>query len=191
MVMVACSIITMALVLSRWLEEPGSTIHSLPDATQVPNWAQSLTGGHSEGPEEAAVSIVVFSELQCPACRAFASRVRLMRLDYADTMAFLRVLGIALLLGSAHPATAQVTAPRAEGLGFLGLTWEILDPMEMDPARQRPPIVSGIFPCSPAHLAGFEPGDILLRVNEKDSREGPAFPPGGPDTAYRVEGNPP
>jgi len=77
--------------------------------------------------------------------------------------------------------------PPEKGKNHLGLQWEIRDVMEADPDRQRPPVVAGVYPCSPAHLAGLEPGDVLISVNERDARENPTFPPGGPDTAYRVE----
>ena len=94
---------------------------------------------------------------------------------------------LGLLFVSADLAAAQISVSRAKGLGYLGLRWEVRDAMETNPERQRLPIVAGIYPCSPAHLAGLEPGDVLVRVNQQDPRAGPAFPPGGPGSAYRVE----
>jgi protein-disulfide isomerase len=41
------------------------------DDVKVVNWDELVTGGHSAGPAEASLTIVVFGDFECPACRAF------------------------------------------------------------------------------------------------------------------------
>ena len=103
-----------------------------------------------------------------------------------------------LLLGVATsgPAGAQeLTVPRsADATGFHGLTWSpgnmmmtatssgervSVSPMEL--------IVVGVRPCSPSHIAGFEPGDRIISVDGRDLNErGPPFVEVRPGLTYKV-----
>lgn len=69
---------------------------------------------------------------------------------------------------------------------WVGLGWNVRDPMIEPPEMRRMPVVRSVVPCSPAHYAGLEPGDLLLTVNGKDARLDSPFE-GGKGTVYRVE----
>lgn len=42
---------------------------------QIENWDAVINAGHRRGPEEADVTVVVFSDFQCPACGNFARNI--------------------------------------------------------------------------------------------------------------------
>lgn len=72
--------------------------------------------------------------------------------------------------------------------GELGLGWSI-GPLEFgDDGRRLPsvewPTVSFVVPCSPAHHAGVQPQDAILKVDGQDAREGRLFPRAEPGTPY-------
>lgn len=69
---------------------------------------------------------------------------------------------------------------------WIGIGWNVRDPMMEPLGKRRVPVVRTVVPCSPAHYAGLEPGDLLLRVNERDAREDDPFA-GGEGTEYRVD----
>ena len=69
---------------------------------------------------------------------------------------------------------------------WIGVGWKVPDPMIETLEERRAPEVWGVVPCSPAHYAGLEPGDLLLRVNGRDARESGPFR-GGEGTDYRVD----
>lgn len=85
---------------------------------------------------------------------------------------------VALLLTVPASMGAQQTVtlpgPTTDWLGF---HWGVRDPMEPEVER-RLPVVRAVFQCSPAHLAGLEPGDLLVAVNGEDARRPRPF--GGP-----------
>ncbi len=89
--------------------------------------------------------------------------------------------------GMGNPIVGQEVVsfgdPRA---GYIGLSYRPLDVMETDITARRFPIVTGVYPCSPVHRAGLEPGDVLERVNDRDAREPGRFP-GDVGTEYTVE----
>jgi protein-disulfide isomerase len=48
----------------------------------VANWREYAEGGHRTGPADAPVSIVVFSDFQCPACRKLAEHLKVVRAEF-------------------------------------------------------------------------------------------------------------
>lgn len=58
---------------------------------------------------------------------------------------------------------------------WIGVGWDVPDPMVEPLEERRVPVVRSVVPCSPAHYAGLEPGDLLLRVNGRDARENDPF----------------
>lgn len=93
-----------------------------------------------------------------------------------------------LLLGVATtgPIGAQeLTVPRSPDVtGFHGLTWSPGNMMMMTATNRSERvsvspmelIVVGVRPCSPSHIAGFEPGDRIISVDGRDLDEpGPPF----------------
>lgn len=102
-------------------------------------------------------------------------------------VALLIVLGLASLPGVSDPLHAQeVVVPPGDDLGYVGLSWTVPDVAQRYEER-RFPVIASIRPCSPAHVVGLEPGDVLRTVNGRDARRSPAFSPGGPGTLYEVE----
>ncbi len=85
-------------------------------------------------------------------------------------------------------ATTQelLVIPRDPSDGYIGIRYRPLDIMQSDITKRRFPVVIGVEPCSPVHIAGLEPGDILVRVNDRDAREPGRFP-GGIGTEYVLE----
>ena len=69
---------------------------------------------------------------------------------------------------------------------WIGVGWHVPDAMIEPLEERRAPVVRSVMPCSPAHYAGLEPGDLLLRINGRDGRENGPFQ-GGEGTVYRVD----
>ncbi len=64
-VMLLCAVIvTYVLVIGDRPPPP-------PPDTPVDNWSQVVADGHRAGPVEAKATLVVFTDLECPACRKF------------------------------------------------------------------------------------------------------------------------
>ena len=78
---------------------------------------------------------------------------------------------VAVCVQDVAAAQELIVIPRKPGDGYLGILYRPLDIMESDITKRRFPVVTGIEPCSPVHIAGVEPGDILVRVNDRDARE--------------------
>lgn len=97
------------------------------------------------------------------------------------------LLGLTSVPGVSDSLKAQeVVVPRGADLGYVGLRWTVPDVVKRYEER-RFPVIASIRPCSPAHVVGLEPGDLLRTVNGRDARRSPAFSPGGPGTLYEVE----
>ena len=103
-----------------------------------------------------------------------------------------------LLLGVVAPGPigAQSVPSSPDTTGYHGLTWKIgtatllatTSGEILASSPQEPPVVLGVQPCSPAHYAGFEPGDRILTANGRDPREpGPLFPENRPGAVYWFE----
>lgn len=90
----------------------------------------------------------------------------------------------------AAPAAAQWVSVEGTAAGELGISWSLEGPVEQEEeGRLRPqthPRIRSVTPCSPAHRAGLEPGDVLLEVNGRDVRSGAPFPASEPGTRYVV-----
>jgi protein-disulfide isomerase len=77
-VLVLCALIVTGLLVRRELapSEPSS----LPvEAVRVSEWRDYAAAGTRMGSVDAPVTIVVFSDFQCPACRVLAERLRTVR----------------------------------------------------------------------------------------------------------------
>lgn len=86
-------------------------------------------------------------------------------------------------------AQIPVTVAKDEAkVGELGMSWRFEGPFLPGDGgillAASPPSVTAIVPCSPAHLAGLEPGDVLLKVNGRPTTAGQLFPDGTPGTRY-------
>lgn len=97
----------------------------------------------------------------------------------------LNAIPIALMLSGGQPMSAksQVVVPPKPGSGFMGFSWDpipgrplrVADGLAgLPPVAHRPfPMITRVFPCSPADSAGVSAGDVMLRINGRDAREVP------------------
>lgn len=97
------------------------------------------------------------------------------------------MLALLLLGGVTHPlpTAAQIGVPTRGNL-YTGLVYEYQSPFVVTvgdtnslggwPLSDRPyPKVVGVHPCSPAHIAGVEPGDVIRGIDGRDGRQIPLF----------------
>jgi protein-disulfide isomerase len=76
--MVLCALLVTVLVVRRELFA-GNGATSAADLVYVDGWREYARGGHLMGPKRAPVTLVVFSDFQCPACRVLAGSVHEVR----------------------------------------------------------------------------------------------------------------
>ncbi len=77
-VLVLCALAITGLAVRRELMPAASTAAHAP-VRQVDDWASYAEGGHRTGPASASVTIVEFSDFQCPFCRMVAPRLDSLR----------------------------------------------------------------------------------------------------------------
>ncbi|MDQ5951840.1 MAG: hypothetical protein QG639_1121 [Patescibacteria group bacterium] len=96
-----------------------------PTAETVVVDQAKLTDGarNSFGPEQAQVTVVEFSDLQCPACKAAAPLVTQLKNNYGDSV---KVIYRHFPLDSIHP-NARLAAQASEVAGDEGKFWEYHD----------------------------------------------------------------
>jgi protein-disulfide isomerase len=76
-----CAVTVTALVVRRELFSPAPAGPPV-EKKLVSDWRSYAQGGHRAGPADAPVSIVVFSDFQCPACRTLASHLKAVRAEF-------------------------------------------------------------------------------------------------------------
>lgn len=83
-VLSTCALVTTALVVRREL----FAAHANPETPQaVPDWRAFAHDGHRMGRESTPVTIVVFSDYQCPFCAATMKELELVRNRYPNDVA--------------------------------------------------------------------------------------------------------
>lgn len=82
--LLACAAATTALVVRREFWEPHA---SLSSTSVVPAWRDYSHGGHRMGLESARVTVVVFSDFQCPYCAELMARLKILRSQYPRDVA--------------------------------------------------------------------------------------------------------
>jgi protein-disulfide isomerase len=88
--MVCCAVaVTAAVVRREFFPAPAAA--NEPDLTPRPveNWAELASAGQRMGPADAPVTIVEFSDFQCPFCATFAETLRAARAKHPDRVAVL------------------------------------------------------------------------------------------------------
>jgi protein-disulfide isomerase len=85
-VVTACSVVVTALVVRREISARSATdIDHLP--SHVKDWRSLASRGHRIGRTSAAVTIVEFSDFQCPFCAEFYHEFESLRRAYGDSLA--------------------------------------------------------------------------------------------------------
>lgn len=81
-VLVLCAVAVTAMLVRR--EFFSSTAGATPpgDMKTIADWRPYAAVGHRWGPETAPVSVVVFSDYQCPACRKLAEDLKAIRAEF-------------------------------------------------------------------------------------------------------------
>jgi protein-disulfide isomerase len=82
-VMVLSAVAITTLVVRRELSGSGS----VPEAEVIANWQTYAEDGNRIGPADTPVTIVVFSDFQCPACGRLAERMLRVRERYPEELA--------------------------------------------------------------------------------------------------------
>lgn len=85
-VLVICAVIVTGLLVRRELQPSDPTSRAV-EAVQVPEWQGYAAAGTRMGPADTPVTIVVFSDFQCPACRVLAERLQTVRGDRGNDVA--------------------------------------------------------------------------------------------------------
>ncbi|HEX6038625.1 DsbA family protein [Longimicrobium sp.] len=87
-VLTVCAVIVTGLVIRQEFFKPAASAETSAPTT-VPNWRAYAQGGHRSGPENAPVTMVVFSDFQCPACRLLAAHVKALRTEFPEQLAII------------------------------------------------------------------------------------------------------
>lgn len=84
-VLALCAIVVTGLVIRQefFTASPSA---APPRLTQVPGWHGYTRGGHRSGPDDAPVTMVVFSDFQCPACRLLATHLKALRTEFPEDL---------------------------------------------------------------------------------------------------------
>lgn len=86
-VLVVCAIIVAGATLRRELGPP-SQIRTIPASAgkpeYVPGWEQFAVAGMSDRSDDAPITLIEFSDLECPFCRQFHQSLTKARSGYAD-----------------------------------------------------------------------------------------------------------
>jgi protein-disulfide isomerase len=88
-VLVICAVVVTALVVRReFFPASAAASADRPGAmTLVADWRSYGAEGHRWGPGAAPVSVVVFSDYQCPACRRLAEDLKAIRAEFPEQVA--------------------------------------------------------------------------------------------------------
>lgn len=85
-ILVICAVTISVLVVRRevHISDYGQSLHTEP--TYIAEWATYAREGQRMGSSDALVTIVVFSDYQCPACRDLARSLQALRQKYSEKL---------------------------------------------------------------------------------------------------------
>lgn len=85
-VLAVCAVLTTSTLFSRrWSQ--AAVAAPLPSTSHVERWKPLGLDGHRSGSKDAAVTIVEYSDFQCPYCAESAKVLRTLKQRYGDTLA--------------------------------------------------------------------------------------------------------
>ncbi len=114
MTMVLCSLGLVGLMAWRNFVPPAPAVSNRP--AEEKNWASYATGAKVVGPATASVTIVEFSDFQCPFCKIFSERLKRVMLKYpADVRLVYRNSPIEHLHPHARAAAIASECAAAQG----------------------------------------------------------------------------
>jgi protein-disulfide isomerase len=124
--LVLCAVVVTALLVRRELftsTVPDTVMGAAPEpARAVAEWREYAVGAHIAARPDALVTIVEFSDFQCPFCRAFAARLDTIQAENPGSVA---------LVYRHYPLPSHPHAGRAalasECAGLQGRFWEMHD----------------------------------------------------------------
>jgi protein-disulfide isomerase len=87
-VLMLCAVVVTGLVIRQEFFKPTTSATS-SQPSSVPNWRAYAQGGHRSGPDNAPVTMVVFSDFQCPACRLLATHVKALQAEFPQQLAII------------------------------------------------------------------------------------------------------
>lgn len=87
-VLTSCAVVVTGLVIRQEFFKPTASVAST-QPTRLPDWQAYARGGHRSGPDGAPVTMVVFSDFQCPACRLLATHVKALRREFPKELAII------------------------------------------------------------------------------------------------------
>jgi len=117
-----CALVVTGLLVRRELISPEAQAAAGTLSREVPEWRDYAAGKHRIGPAEAPVTIVEFSDFQCPFCRGMAARLDSLRNEFPHQVAVVyRHFPLRI-----HPH-AIAAARASECAGEQGRFWEMHD----------------------------------------------------------------
>lgn len=91
----ACAIsVTVVFLKNELAGKPHGSLREMPspraDTTRVANWSEDTIGGHRIGGPNGRVTMVMFTDFECPFCQRFArSTLRSIRDEFRDSVAII------------------------------------------------------------------------------------------------------
>lgn len=79
-----CAVLVTGLLVRRHFAHPPTSVAAV---ALVDDWRAYAVDGHRRGPGDAAVTIVVFSDFQCPACRVLSGYLPALFAEFEGEMA--------------------------------------------------------------------------------------------------------